>query len=86
MEVLVVSGLKIALGIIYLIICAALVIIVMLQESNEGNASAITGQGSESFYSKNKSSNKKAFMSKLTIMFGVLFAVVAIALTVVFSL
>lgn len=80
------SGLKIALGIIYLIICAALVIIVMLQESNEGNASAITGQGSESFYSKNKSSNKKAFMSKLTIMFGVLFAVVAIALTVVFSL
>lgn len=86
MEVLIVSGLKIALGIIYLIICAALVIIVMLQESNEGNASAITGQGSESFYSKNKSSNKKAFMSKLTIMFGVLFAVVAIALTVVFSL
>lgn len=78
--------LKVVLGIIYLIICAALVVIVMLQESNEGNASAITGQGSESFYSKNKSSNKKAFMSKLTIVLGVLFAVSAIALTVVLSL
>ena len=78
--------LKVILGIIYLIICAALVVIVMLQESNEGNASAITGQGSESFYSKNKSSNKKAFLSKLTIVLGVLFAVAAIAFTIVIAL
>lgn len=77
---------KVVFGIVYLIICAALVVIVMLQESNEGNASAITGQGSESFYSKNKSSNKKAFMSKLTIALGVMFAAAAIAFTVILSL
>lgn len=78
--------LKVAMGIVYLIICLALVIIVMLQDSNEGNASAITGQSSESFYGKNKSSSKKAFLSKLTIVLGVLFAVSAVAFTVVIAL
>lgn len=78
--------LKVIFGIVYLIICVALVVIVMMQESNEGNASAITGQGSESFYSKNKSSNKKAFMSKLTIVLGVMFAIAAVAFTIIMSL
>lgn len=82
----VITGLQIAMGIVYLIICVALVIVVMLQESKSDGASVITGQGSESFYGKNKSTTKKAFLSKLTILLGVLFALAAIAFTVLISL
>ncbi len=78
--------LQIVMGIFYLIICVALVIIVMMQETKSGDTSVITGQTAESYYGKNKSSTKKAFLSKLTIMLGVIFAVAAIAFTIVLSL
>ena len=81
-----ITALQIAMGIIYLIICVALIIVVMLQESKEGGASAITGQTAESYYGKNKSTTKKAFLSKLTILLGVLFAVSAIVFSVLISL
>ena len=81
-----IAAFQIIMGIVYLIICVALIVVVMLQESKSDGASVITGQTTESFYGKNKSTTKKAFLSKLTILLGILFAVSAIAFTVLISL
>ena len=78
-------ALKIILGIIYLLICVALVVVTLLQDSNQEGVAALGGQ-SESFLSKNKGGTKEAFMSKLTILLGIAFAVVAVILTAVISL
>ena len=75
-------ALKIILGFIYLLVCAALVVVTLLQESKENGVSALGGQ-SESFFSKNKGGTREAFLTKLTVVLGVGFAIVAVALTVV---
>lgn len=75
-------ALKIILGIIYLLICAALVVVTLLQESKENGVSAL-GVQTDSFFSKNKGGTKEAFLERLTVVLGIAFAVVAIALTVV---
>ncbi len=77
------EALKIVLGIFYMIICLLLVIIVSMQESkSEGLSSVITGENTESFYNKNKGMSKERFLSKLTIVLSVFFAVTAIVLSV----
>lgn len=75
--------LKVILGILFLLISAGLVVVVMMQRSKEdGLSGAITGQSSESFYSKSKGGmNKEKFLAKLTIVLSVAFAVVAIILS-----
>ena len=77
------EALQIVLGIFYMIICLLLIIIVSMQESkSEGLSSVITGENTESFYNKNKGMSKERFLSKLTIVLSVFFAVVAIVLSV----
>lgn len=78
-------ALKIILGILYLLVCAALVVITLLQDSKENGVSAL-GVQSDSFFSKNKGGTKEAFLTKLTVVLGVAFALVAIALTIVLVL
>ena len=75
---------KVILGVFYIAICAALIVVVMMQRSKEdGLSGAITGQSSESFYSKNKGGmNKEKFLMQLTIVLSVCFVVVAIILSI----
>lgn len=77
------TALKVVLGIFYMAICLLLIIIVAMQESkNDGLSSVITGENTESFYTKNKGLNKERFLSKLTVVFSIFFAVVAIVLSI----
>lgn len=79
------TALKVILGIFYLLICLVAIIIILMQESkSEGLSSVITGDNSESFFSKNKSKglSKERFLSKLTVVLSVAFAVVAIVLSI----
>jgi len=78
-----VTALKVILGIFYMLICLVLIIIILKQESKgDGLSSVITGENSESFFSKNKGLSKERFLSKLTVVLSVFFAVVAIVLSV----
>ncbi|HBV51643.1 MAG TPA: preprotein translocase subunit SecG [Clostridiales bacterium] len=82
-EVEQVTALKVILGIFYMLICLVLIIIILKQESKgDGLSSVITGENSESFFSKNKGLSKERFLSKLTVVLSVFFAVVAIVLSV----
>ena len=77
------TALKVVLGIFYMLICLVLIIIILKQESKgDGLSSVITGENSESFFSKNKGLSKERFLSKLTVVLSVFFAVVAIVLSV----
>ena len=77
------TALKVILGIFYMLICLVLIIIILKQESKgDGLSSVITGENSESFFSKNKVLSKERFLSKLTVVLSVFFAVVAIVLSV----
>ena len=77
------TALKIILGVFYMLICLVVIIIVAMQESkSDGLSSVITGENSDSYYSKNKGLSKERFLSKLTVVLSVFFAVVAIVLSV----
>ena len=77
------TALKVILGIFYMLICLVLIIIILKHESKgDGLSSVITGENSESFFSKNKGLSKERFLSKLTVVLSVFFAVVAIVLSV----
>lgn len=77
------TALKVVLGVFYMLICLIVIIVVALQESkSEGLSSVITGDNSDSYYSKNKGMSKERFLSKLTVVLSVFFAVVAIVLSI----
>ena len=78
------TALKIILGILYLLVCVAIVIITLLQDSNEeGGVSALGGKETSIFNKKNDS--KEAFYARITVVLGIIFAVMAIALTIVLA-
>lgn len=77
------TALKFVLGIIFMLISVVMVIIILMQRSKEeGLSGAITGQSSESFYSKSGGNlSKEKFLLRLTIVLGVCFAVISVILS-----
>ena len=64
---------------IYLVICVALIIIATIQTKDSNGASgAITGSSTNNFYEKNKGRTREGKLKRLTIILGVLFAVLSI--------
>ncbi len=68
-----------ALNIIFLIASIGLIASVLLQSSKSSGLSGSLGGGSQTMFGKKK--GIEDFLSKLTIVFAVLFVVLAIALT-----
>ena len=78
------GALKIICTIAYLLICVAIVVIVLMQDSkSEGLSSAITGSaGSNSYWSKNKGRSKEGLMVRGTTALVVLFFIIAAVLNI----
>ena len=77
------TAIKVVLGIFFMLICLILIIIISMQDSKgDGLSSVITGENTESFYTKNKGMNKDRFYSKLTVVLSIFFAIVAIVLSI----
>jgi preprotein translocase subunit SecG len=75
---------KTLLIIIYSIVAIVLTILTLIQsKDDEGASGTITG-ASSSFYEKNKGRTKEGQLKKITIILGVLFIVLAIALGIVY--
>ncbi len=63
-----------------LILAIAMIVVVLLQPSKaDGLKGFVTGT-TETFFSKNKSRTKEAFLSKLTVLVAILLAVNTLAL------
>ena len=80
---------KYILGAIYIIVCVIIVILTLLQKKGqEGLSGAIVGSatsaGSGNFYEKNKGRTKEGALKKWTVIMGVVFAILTLALGIIY--
>lgn len=70
---------------IYVIVCLALIVVAMMQSKDDGGMSgAITGSSSNNFYEKNKGRTREGKLKRWTIILSVVFAILTIALSIVY--
>lgn len=76
---------KIILVVVDLIICLALTILAMIQSKDDaGLSSTITGSSTNNFFEKNKGRTKEGMQKKWTIILGIAFVIVTIALSIIY--
>ena len=76
---------KIILVVVDLIICLALTILAMVQSKDDaGLSSTITGSSTINFFEKNKGRTKEGMQKKWTIILGISFVIVTIALSIIY--
>lgn len=76
---------KIILVVVDLIICLALTILAMVQSKDDaGVSSTITGSSTNNFFEKNKGRTKEGMQKKWTIILGISFVIVTIALSIIY--
>ena len=76
---------KIILVVVDLIVCVALTILAMMQSKDDaGLSSTITGSSTNNFFEKNKGRTREGMLKKWTIILGVAFVIVTIALSIIY--
>ncbi len=71
--------------VIYFIVCIAVIILATIQsKEDEGLSSTITGSSTGNFYEKNKGRTKEGKQKKWTIILGIIFVILTIALGVIY--
>ena len=76
---------KIILIVVDLIICLAVTILEMIQSKDDaGLSSTITGSSTNNFFEKNKGRTKEGMQKKWTIILGIAFVIVTIALSIIY--
>ncbi len=73
---------KLALQIALMVISVVLCVVILLQEGKDAGfgGGAFTGQGGDTYYSKNKRHTMEGKLEIITVVLGVLFFVVAMVL------
>ena len=67
------------------VVCLAIIVLVMKQSKEDSGASGtIVGASSNNFYEKNKGRTKEGSLKKWTIIMGVVFALLTVALGIVY--
>ena len=76
---------KIILVVVQFILCLGVTVLSMIQSKDDaGMSSTITGSSTNNFFEKNKGRTKEGMLKKWTIILGVAFVVVTIALSVIY--
>ena len=79
--------LKTILTVIYVINCLVLIVICLMQsKDDEGASGTIVGGASSSFYEKNKGRTREGKLKRLTIILGILFAVLSLVLGILYMM
>lgn len=71
------------IGILLMVIGVFLVIAVLLQSSKDKGLSGSISGGSDSFFARSKTQTRDKILSRLTLVFSIIFAILVIALYVV---
>ena len=70
---------------IYVVVALALIILTLIQAKEDaGLSSTITGSSTNNFYEKNKGRTKEGKQKRWTIILAILFAILTIALGIVY--
>ena len=71
--------------VIYFIVAVALIILTLIQSKEDaGLSSTITGSSTNNFYEKNKGRTKEGKQKRWTIILAVVFAILTIALGIIY--
>ena len=69
--------------VIYVLVCVVLIILATIQAKDQSGASQrITGAAANNFYEQNKGRTKEGKIKRATVISGVLFVVLAVALSI----
>lgn len=71
---------RMALTILFIIVCLALVVIVLLQEGKAGLGALAGGNNSDSFWGKNKGRSAEGKLANITKVLAAVFIVLALLL------
>ena len=74
--------LKTILTILFIIICVALTVIILLQEGKSAGLGSLSGQSLDSYWNKNKGRSKEGLMVRGTTALVVLFFIIAAVLNI----
>ena len=77
------GALRIALTIVFILICAALVVLVLMQEGKSAGLGSISG-AAETYWGKNKGRSMEGKLEEATKITAILFIVIAIILNLKF--
>ena len=71
--------------VLFFIVCFALIILTMKQSKEDaGLSSTITGSSSNNFFDKNKGNTREGKQKRWTIILGIAFVIVTIALSIIY--
>ena len=73
------AALRVILTVLFIIVCLAIIVLVLMQEGKSSGLGALSG-AAESYWGKNKARTMQGMLVKLTKIFCVLFMVLAIVL------
>ena len=74
------TGLKIALSIVDIILAVAIIILFLVQEGNDQGMGVVAGGSSESYYGKAKGRTLDEQLKRWTVICSILFAIVSVIL------
>lgn len=74
------SVLDYVFGVLFIIVCIALVVLVLMQEGKNQGLGAIQGTVENTYWGRNKGRSKEGVLKKITVGLSVLFVVFAIVL------
>lgn len=72
--------LLIVIGVVFILVCAALVVLVLAQEGKSQGLGAIQGTIENTYWGKNKGRSREGVLKTVTIVLSFLFVILAILL------
>ncbi len=72
--------LLVILSIINILVAVGIIVLVLFQDSNDQGMGSMAGTSTDSFYSGNMGRTKDVFMRKATLVLGIVFVVLTIAI------
>lgn len=70
---------------LYILVCIGLIIVTIMQnKDSQGASGTIVGSSANNFYEKNKTRTREGKLKKWTIILGIAFVVLAIALGIIY--
>ena len=71
--------------VIYVLVCIILIVLATIQTKESNGASqTVTGAAANNFYENNKGRTKEGKLKRMTIISGILFVILAVALSILF--
>ena len=73
-------SIALVIGVVFIIVCAALVVLVLAQEGKNQGLGAIQGTVENTYWGRNKGRSREGILKKVTVVLSVLFIVFGIIL------